>query len=109
MDERRNTVVCIFDPITPKVTACDIHERIHEILQIPVKTVYMMQIDGPIRQVHIQLADMQCVLVVIRVLCVQVEYREHNGEISIVTIAMTDMGIKKIRIANLPLETPINP
>jgi len=109
MAERRNSAVCTFDPASQKVTAYDIHEWIHDILRIPEKTVKMLEIEGPKRQGHIQLADTQCVLVVIRVLCEQVEYRDINGETSIVTIAMTEMGIKKIRIENLPPQSSINP
>ena len=106
MAERRNTVACKFEPTSPKITACDIHERIHDILRIPEKMVKMIQIEGPKWQVYIKLADTQCIAAVLRDSCGQAEYRHNSGEISIVSIAMAGMGTKKLRNANLPPEVP---
>jgi len=109
MAERRYTVVCTFDPTRPKITVNDIHGWIHDTFRIPEKTVNMIQIDGRKLHVYIKLADTQCIAAVIRDSCGQAEYRHNNGEISIVNISMAEMGTKKIRIANLPLEVPMNP
>jgi len=89
--ERRNTVVCTFDPITPKVTAYDIQEWIHDILWNPEKAVNMMQIDGLKQQVHIKLAYTQGVNAVLRDMCGQAEYGYSNEEMSTVIIAMAVM------------------
>ena len=35
MAERHNTVVCLFNPSSPRITAYDIHEWIHSTLRIP--------------------------------------------------------------------------
>jgi len=35
----------------------------------------------------------------------QVEYKHTNGEMSIVRVDMAGMGIKRLRVANLPPET----
>jgi hypothetical protein len=103
MAERRNSLVCTFDPISPNVTLYGIREWIHDILRIPGKTVNLMQIEGKKRQVHINLADKQCVQAVLRDTCGQAEYRHNNGEISTVGIAIAGMeSKKKIRIANVP-------
>ena len=102
MAERRNTVVCTFDPASPKVTAYGIREWIHDILRIPGKTVNLIQIEGTKRQVHIKLADKQCVQVVLRETCGQADYRHNNGENSTVSNAIAGMVTKKIGIANLP-------
>ena len=42
MAEWRNTVVCTFDTTSPKITAYDIHEWIHDTLRIPEKAVNMI-------------------------------------------------------------------
>ena len=52
---RPNTLVCSFDPTSPRITAWDIHEWIHDALQIPEQDVLMVQIDGVRRQVFIKL------------------------------------------------------
>ena len=106
MAERRYTVVCIFEPTTPKIIIYDIHEWIHDTLRIPEKTVNTIQIYGRKRHVYIKLAEAQCIAAVLRDSCGQAEYRHNSGEISIVSIAMAGMGTKNIRIANLLLEVP---
>ena len=106
MAERRYTVVCIFEPTTPKIIIYDIHEWIHDTLRIPEKTVNTIQIYGRKRHVYIKLADAQCIAAVLRDSCGQAEYRHNSGEISIVSIAMAGMGTKKLRNANLPPEVP---
>ena len=106
MTDRQNTVVCSFDPTSPRITAYDIHEWIHEALRIPEHTVSMIQIDGIKRQVYIKLIDKECVLSLIRATNGQAEYKHHTGELSIVNIAVAGMGTKRVRIANLPPEVP---
>jgi hypothetical protein len=44
MTERRNTMVCIFDQHSPKITAFHIHEWIHDTLQLEEDEVSMIQI-----------------------------------------------------------------
>jgi hypothetical protein len=104
MAERHNTVVCTFDPTSPRITAFDIREWIHEALRIPEHTVSMIQIDGIKRQVYIKLIDKECVLSLLRSTNGQAEYKHHTGELSIVNIAVVGMGTKRVRIANLPPE-----
>ena len=57
MAERHNTLVCTFDPTSPRITACDIHEWIHQGQRIPEHTVRMIQIIGAKRQVYIQMTN----------------------------------------------------
>jgi len=45
----QNTIVCTFDPTSPRISAFDIHEWIHETLRISEQKVSMIQIDGPKR------------------------------------------------------------
>jgi len=76
MAERQYTVVCTFEPASPKITTYDIRECIHDTLRIPEKTVDMIQIDGPKRKVYIKMTDTQCVQVLFRDTCGQAEYRQ---------------------------------
>ena len=94
MAERQNTVVCSFDPSSPRITAYDIHEWFHADLRIQENTVSMVQIDGIKRQVFIKFVDSES--------AGRVEYKYPNGELSIVSIDIAGMGTKPVRVANLP-------
>jgi hypothetical protein len=56
--------------------------------------------------VYIKFADPQCLHEVLHSTDGQSEYKHENGEISHVKIEMAGMGTKRIRLANLPPETP---
>jgi hypothetical protein len=56
MHERQNTIVCIFEKQSPRVSALDIHEWIYESLRMPEQEVRMIQIEGAKRQVYIKLS-----------------------------------------------------
>jgi hypothetical protein len=45
--ERQNTFVCAFDPQSPRISAFDIHEWIHNTLCLRESEVVMIQIDSP--------------------------------------------------------------
>jgi hypothetical protein len=104
MAERHNTVVCAFDPTSPRITAHDIHEWIFAVLQIPEHSVHMIQIDGIKRHVYIKLEDQDTVQALLRDTAGQAEYKHPTGEMSIVQIALAGLGTKRIRVANLPPE-----
>jgi hypothetical protein len=106
MAERRNTVVCNFELVSPSITALKIHEWIHDVLRIPEQTVQVIQIDGTKRQMYIKFIDNECILDLIRATNGKAEYKHHTGEISIVITGMAGMGNKQVRIANLPPEVP---
>ena len=104
MAERLNTIVCTFDPTSPRVTAYDIHEWIQQVLRIPEHTVSMIQIDGIKRQVFIKMIDNAYVQALLMETNGQAEYKHHNGVLSIVKISMAGMGTKRVRIAIVPPE-----
>jgi hypothetical protein len=54
MSDRQNTQVYSFDPRSPRINAFQIHEWIHENLQLEEADVQMIQIDGPRRRVYIK-------------------------------------------------------
>jgi len=104
MAELLNTIICTFDPTIPRVTACDIHDWIQQVLSITEQTVSMIQIDGIKRQVFIKLINNAYVQALLRETNGQAEYKHHNGVLSIVNIAIAGMGTKRVRITNLPPE-----
>jgi hypothetical protein len=57
MAESQNTVVCFFNPNSPRITAFDIQEWLHDVLKIPEDIVNTIQIDGTKRQVYIKFIE----------------------------------------------------
>jgi len=104
MEERQNTLVCTFDPQSPRISVYEIHEWIHERLDVAEATVLMIQIDGPKRQVFVHFVDLQYVHNVLQTTRGQSGYKHPNGEISPARIEMAGMGTKRVRIVNLPPE-----
>ena len=104
MYDRLNTIVCIFDPRSPRISAFDIHEWIHDKLRLVDADIRMIQVDGPRRHVYIKFTNEDRVKEVLQDSHGQLEYMHDNGEISQVCIELAGMGIKKIRIAGLPPE-----
>jgi hypothetical protein len=101
---RNNTVVFTFDPASPRITAHDIHEWLHETIRIQEQKVQMIQIDGIKKQVFVKLTDKEYMKTIIYDTKGRGECRYDTGEIFPVEISVAGMGYKKIRIANLPPE-----
>jgi hypothetical protein len=62
----------------------------------------MIQIDGPRRRVYIKFVSADRMQAIIQGIQGQQEYKHDNGEISIVTVGLTCMGVRRVRVANLP-------
>lgn len=105
MAERKNTVVCIFEQHSPRISAFEIHEWIYEKLHIAEDSLNMIQIDGIRRHVYLKFVNECHVTELLRLSKGRMEYRHLSGEISIVRLEQAGMGTRKIRIANLPPET----
>lgn len=108
MSDRHNTIVCCFDPRSPRITAYHIHEWIHECLHIPEDSIRMIQVDGPRRFVYIKFTEEGHMHKVLQDTGGQMEYKHDNGEITQVNIEIAGMGTKKVRIACLPPEVKEN-
>jgi hypothetical protein len=94
----------MFDIKSPRISAFNIHEWIFETLKLAEEDLYMIQIDGPRRHVYIKFKNAEQVHTVLNESEGQRENRHDNGVISKVKIEPAGMGIKTIRIANLPPE-----
>jgi len=104
ISERRNTLVCCFDPTSPRLTSFEIHEWIHLQLKVLEHTVSMIQIDGVRRQVYIKFSDISYVHDILSVTNGETIYRHATGEISPVRLLVAGMRQKRVRLAKLPPE-----
>jgi len=75
-------------------------------LHMPENVVTMVQTDVTRRQVYIKFTDFQYLQDLLHSTTDQSEYKHDNGEISQVKIEMVGMGTRRVRLANLPPETP---
>jgi hypothetical protein len=86
------------------VSAYDIHEWIYEKLRLQDNELTMIQIDGPRRQVYIKFSDPQKMQTLLSATQGQEDFRHDNGEISKVRIDVVGIGMRRVRVANLPPE-----
>jgi len=66
----------------------------------------MVKIDGTRRQVYIKFNNFQYLPDLLHSTTGQSEYKHDSGEILQVKIEMAGMGTRRVRLANLPPETP---
>ena len=104
MAERQYTLVCAFDMQSPRISAYDIHECIYVTMCLKESEVAMVQIEGPGRQVYIKFRDPNRMYDILRTTNVQGEFRHANGEISKARIEEVGLGIRRVRMANIPPE-----
>ena len=98
--EREAMYACMqLRPQEPRITAYHIHEWIYKKLRLDEDDVRMIQVHSHRRKVYIIFTREVRIEEVLKSTKCQLEYRHENGEISQVTIYLTGMGIKKIRLA----------
>jgi len=103
--DRQNTTVRIFDPKSPNISAFQMHEWIHENLRLQETDIRMIQIDGPRRRVYIKFVHNEGMRAILEMTRGQLKYHYDTGEFSTVIVEEAGMGVRKVRIANLPPET----
>ena len=57
MLERHNKIVCTFEQTSPRITAFDIHDCIHDVLRIIEHTLNMIETGSTERQIYKYLID----------------------------------------------------
>jgi RNA recognition motif-containing protein len=73
-------------------------------MKLPENDISTIQIDGPKRQVFIKFANTERMQHVLQETDGQMEFRHDNGELSMAKIEPAGMGVRRIRIENLPPE-----
>jgi hypothetical protein len=66
----------------------------------------MIQIDEPRRHVYIKFYTSERTYSILQATNGCVEFQRDNGELSMVHIDLAGMGVRRIRLANLPPEVP---
>jgi len=105
MCDRQDTIVCIFDTKSPRISALQIHEWIYEELHLR-EDVRIVQVDGPRRRVFIKFVNNERMQEVIRTTQGQLEFHHENGELSLVQEEIAGLGMRRVRIVKLPPEVP---
>jgi hypothetical protein len=98
MTERHNTIVCVFDKSSPRISAYDIQEWIYATLQLPEDGVQMVKIDGKTRQVYIIFESAERMSTHFSTILGTHEYLHNNGELSKVIVTPTGIGFREVRI-----------
>jgi hypothetical protein len=106
MTDQQNTILCLFHTSSPRTSAHQIHEWNYESLKLPEAEVRMIQIDGPRRRVYIKFHTSDRTYATLQATHGGVEFPQDNGEIPVVRIELSNMGIRSIRLANLQPEVP---
>jgi hypothetical protein len=99
-------MICTFERVNTRITAIEIHEWIHEKMEIPGQEVLMIQIDGTKRQVYIKVRMQEVIDNIITRTKGALKYAHKEGILSTVKIGIAGLGGRRIRIANLPPEMP---
>jgi hypothetical protein len=103
MGDYKQTVVCSFDPSSPRLTAYEVHEWIHDQLKVLDDTVTAVQIDASKRLVYVRFVDQECASTLVQRTNGTVSCKHATGEISTVNVDLAGLGFRRVRIVNVPL------
>jgi len=93
-----------FDPTSPRISAYEMHECIHDQLQLSEQSLTVIQIDGTRRHVFLKFVDDVQIPNILQCPNGSAEYRHVTEEISIVGLDVAGMEMRCIGVANLSPE-----
>jgi hypothetical protein len=100
----QQTIVCVFEQSSTRVLAYDIHEWVYETLRLHENEVVMIQIDGTRQHVYIKYRDPQKMQAILTATQGQEDFRHDSGEISKIRFEAVGLGMRRVRVVNLPPE-----
>jgi len=103
MCDRHNTIVCSFDLRSPRINAFQIHEWLYETAHLK-EVISVIQIDGPLRKVYVKFVNNESMMRAFQLIECDLEFHHENREISKVTIEITGVGTRHVRVSTLPPE-----
>jgi hypothetical protein len=95
MSCRQSTFICSFDRQSPRLSAHEIHDWVGTTLGITNADVFLVQIDGPQRQVYVKLREYATMNRILTTFRDGGTVRHTNGEISTVRVESVGLGTKK--------------
>ena len=76
----QHTMACIFDPTNPRISAYEIHEWIHDHVQVSEQSLTMIQIDGIKRHVFMKFVNDIYIQNIVQSTNGSAEYRHVTGK-----------------------------
>jgi hypothetical protein len=65
MSERQHSIVCSFDTRSPRISAYQIHEWLHDVMHLPEDGIRIVQSDGPRRKVCVKFMNNESTMAVL--------------------------------------------
>jgi len=101
MSDRLTLLVWIFDLRSPRISAYNIHEWIHDSLRLVEEDIQMIQMDEAKLRVFIKFFNEDRMKEILRDTNGTCGYKHKNDEISQLSVEIAGMGTNRIRIASL--------
>ena len=86
MNDRLNTIVCVFDPRSPRISAFNIHEWIHDNMRLAEVDIRAIQVDWPRLRVYIKFTREDQMKDILQSTNGLLEFRHDNGEIKTASV-----------------------
>ena len=104
MCDRQNTILFSFDVRSPRINAFQIHELLYETVRLTEDDVRVIQIDGRLRKVYVKFVNSERMMRVLQPIQGDLDFYHENGVISKVTVEITGVGSRGLRVTTLPPE-----
>ena len=93
-----------FDIRSPRINAFQFHEWLDDTFHIKEDEVRVVQIDGPLRKVHVKFISSENMMRVLQHIQGDINFHHVSGDISKVEFDIAGIGIRRVRVSTLPPE-----